>query len=338
MRNLRTEDEIIANWKGDIDKPVVSICCITYNHEPYIEDALEGFLIQETDFPFEILIHDDASTDRTADIIREYEAKYPRLIKPIYQTENQYSINVNLPFKNTWDAAKGEYIAMCEGDDYWTASKKLQIQHDNMKNNPSCFMCFHPALQVSESQQPHVRNRYKDGTVFRLDEIVKKGGGFYPTASSFFRAVIVKKIPSWFWLHPTGDFPLAVLASTCGNICYLDKVMSVYRSHATSVTHNKEAREFGSVMKKAKSHILFLEEVGRQTDISNTSISKAIAGEFYSALSKAVKIGRFREAFMDLGSNQASLTLMQQVKLVLKIFLNYDTHANLKTFLKKDIR
>ncbi|AFJ01907.1 glycosyltransferase [Methylophaga frappieri] len=91
MRNLRSQTEIMASWEGDLSSPVVSICCITYNHDAYIEDALEGFLIQETDFPFEILIHDDASTDRTADIIREYEAAYPNLIKPIYQVENQYS-------------------------------------------------------------------------------------------------------------------------------------------------------------------------------------------------------------------------------------------------------
>src|SRR6056297_583375 len=124
MRNLRSEQQIMANWYDGPSNPIVSISCITYNHEPYIEDALEGFLLQETDFPFEILIHDDASTDHTADIIREYESTFPTLIKPIYQSENQYSQG-NRPGIINIKRAKGEYIALCEGDDYWTDPFKL---------------------------------------------------------------------------------------------------------------------------------------------------------------------------------------------------------------------
>jgi glycosyltransferase involved in cell wall biosynthesis len=116
--------------------PLVSICCITYNHEKYIQQCLEGFLIQKTTFLFEILIHDDASTDRTADIIREYETKYPDIIKPIYQTENQYSKGVIVSAVYNWPRAKGKYIALCEGDDYWIDSYKLQKQVDFMEANP----------------------------------------------------------------------------------------------------------------------------------------------------------------------------------------------------------
>ena len=95
----------------------VSICCITFNHEKYIKKALDSFLSQNTDFEYEILIHDDASTDSTADIIREYEKKYPNIIKPIYQTENQYQKGVTNPSgKFNFPRAKGQYIAMCEGD------------------------------------------------------------------------------------------------------------------------------------------------------------------------------------------------------------------------------
>ena len=100
--------------------PLVSICCITYNHAPYIRQCLDGFMMQQTNFTFEVLIHDDASTDGTADIIREYESKYPDIIKPIYQTENQYSKGVKVSATFNFPRAKGKYIAMCEGDDYWT--------------------------------------------------------------------------------------------------------------------------------------------------------------------------------------------------------------------------
>src|SRR5690625_620862 len=109
MDNLKTEDEIIQNWIGDIKNPKVSICCITYNHALYIEDALTGFLIQETDYPFEILIHDDASPDETVKIIEHYHHRYPNIIKPMYQIENQYSkggIHPNLEFN--YPRAKGE--------------------------------------------------------------------------------------------------------------------------------------------------------------------------------------------------------------------------------------
>ena len=116
MRNLRTEAEIIATWKSDSNNPVVSICCTTYNHESYVENAIEGFLIQETDFPFEILIRDDFSTDKTAKIVKQYVERYPQLIKPILEKENTFSKGVK-PLLQLYKIAKGEYIAICEGDD-----------------------------------------------------------------------------------------------------------------------------------------------------------------------------------------------------------------------------
>jgi len=150
LRKLRSEHKIIQAWKGDPEKPIVSILCTAYNHERFIEDALEGFLIQETDFPFEILIHDDASIDKTADIIRQYEAKYPRLIKPIYQTENQYSKG-NKPGKINRKRAKGPYIARCEGDDYWTDPNKLQIQVGFLEKNPDYVISGHDAFVIDEN-------------------------------------------------------------------------------------------------------------------------------------------------------------------------------------------
>ena len=128
LRNNTFDSEVI---------PLVSIDCITYNHKQYIRDAIEGFLMQITNFPVEILIHDDASTDGTVEIIREYEKQYPWLIKPVYQTENQYSkhnsfISIS---KIQYGRALGKYIAFCEGDDYWTDHYKLQKQVDFLESN-----------------------------------------------------------------------------------------------------------------------------------------------------------------------------------------------------------
>lgn len=122
--------------------PLVSIVCLAYNHEPYIRQCLDGFVMQKTNFRFEALVHDDASTDGTADIIREYAAKYPDIIKPIYQTENQYQKKVGILKTFLFPRATGKYIAMCEGDDYWTDPLKLQKQVDFLEANPVYSMCF----------------------------------------------------------------------------------------------------------------------------------------------------------------------------------------------------
>lgn len=127
----------------EIEKtPFVSIVCNTYNHVNFIRQCLDGFIMQQTSFPFEILVHDDASTDGTAEIVREYERNYPDLIKPIYQKENQYSKGVKVSLTYQYSRAKGKYIALCEGDDYWTDPLKLQKQVDFLEANPVYSMCF----------------------------------------------------------------------------------------------------------------------------------------------------------------------------------------------------
>lgn len=155
-------------------KPLVSICCITYNHEPYIRECLDGFLMQKTDFDFEILIHDDASTDKTADIIREYELKYPEIINPIYQTENQYSKGVRPINKFNFERAQGKYIAMCEGDDYWTDPLKLQKQVDFLDEHPEYVLSCHN-YKTLDFDGKTLKGGYeeyfvKDKTIIEIDE------------------------------------------------------------------------------------------------------------------------------------------------------------------------
>lgn len=131
-----------------MEAPLVSICCLTYNHAPFIRKCLDGFLMQQTDFPIEILIHDDCSTDGTDDIIREYTAKYPDVIFPLYEEENQYSMGGagKMDLYN-YTRARGKYIAYCEGDDYWTDPLKLQKQVDFMEANPDYSVCWHRCKQ-----------------------------------------------------------------------------------------------------------------------------------------------------------------------------------------------
>lgn len=130
-----------------IDKrPLVAIHCFVYNHEPYLRDCLDGFVMQKTNFPFVAIVHDDASTDGSTAIIREYEEKYPHIFKPIYETENQYSKHddsLEQIMNDAIDASGAKYVAMCEGDDYWTDPLKLQKQVDFMEANPEYVLCCH---------------------------------------------------------------------------------------------------------------------------------------------------------------------------------------------------
>ncbi|MCS3924891.1 glycosyltransferase [Methanosalsum natronophilum] len=212
-------------------KPLVSICCAAYNHEPYIRDALEGFVMQKTDFLFEVIINDDASTDKTAEIIKEYETKYPDIIKPNYQVENKYSKGIR-PSTITFKLAKGKYVALCEGDDYWTDSLKLQKQVDEMEKHPECDMSFHPALVIYDdgSKKNEYRTYLKTGNkIIPPEEIIRNGGGFCPTASLMFRKEVLSDLPEWFNDAPVGDQFLQIHGALRGGAVYIDEPMSVYR-------------------------------------------------------------------------------------------------------------
>ena len=148
----------------DKAKCMVSIICAAYNHEKYIREALDGFVMQKTNFDYEVIINDDASTDATAEIICEYARQYPDIIKPIYQTVNQYSQGINIDREFLLPNSNGKYIACCEGDDYWTDPYKLQKQVDFLEENPEYSATAHNCFFVnSKSEQiPCVYPVYRD--------------------------------------------------------------------------------------------------------------------------------------------------------------------------------
>lgn len=158
----KSEQALMATW-GDRREPLLSIVCLAYNHASFIRETLDGFLRQETDFPFEVIVHDDASTDSTAAIICEYAARYPSVIKPIYQRENQYRQGV--PFSTRLFArARGKYIAYCEGDDYWTDPCKLQIQVDFLEQNRDYVITYHDAFMFNSQgvvRNPDMQGKYR---------------------------------------------------------------------------------------------------------------------------------------------------------------------------------
>ena len=226
MRVIQTQEEIISSWQKDADKPLISICCITYNHESYIKDTLEGFLIQETNFPFEILIHDDASTDKTADIIRQYEEKYPELIKPVYQTENQYSKGIKINSTFNFPRSQGEYIALCEGDDFWTDKDKLQYQIEKMREHGKCQLSFHPSIFLNTfTMNTSIERRHAEhDKVFSAKEIIQGDGGFCPTASLIIKKEAIQNLPMFVENAPVGDYFLQIFGSLKGGALYIDRI------------------------------------------------------------------------------------------------------------------
>ena len=221
----------------------VSICCLTYNHERYVRKALDSFLMQKTNFKYEILIHDDASTDGTADIIREYEEKYPDIIKPIYQTENQYKQRVKINWQHQFPRTKGKYIALCEGDDYWCDSNKLQLQYDTLEHSRAVF-CAHCVRLVTESGEkmgkyiPNIiEEHYQSGEKFLRDLLTRKPYPFQTSSYMFRKQTIIKEckaIPDFIKCAPVGDVFFMMLMATKGDICYIDREMSCYRQFSTS--------------------------------------------------------------------------------------------------------
>lgn len=219
------------NTSKDTRPLMVSIRCITYNHEPYIRQCLEGFVMQKTNFRFEAIVHDDASTDGTAAIIREYAEKYPDIIKPIYETENQYSKHDGTIRKIMDEACKGKYIAMCEGDDYWTDPQKLQIQVDFMESHPDYSMCWHRAVYenaVDGIEKGDYRG-YTKSTTCKTEDMIEKGGEFCPTASILYRRKLLTEAPKELFYQYVGDYPLQLYLSFTGKVYYFDRKMSVYR-------------------------------------------------------------------------------------------------------------
>lgn len=210
------------------DKILVSICCLAYNHENYIRQCLEGFLMQKTNFEFEILIHDDASLDHTTNIIREYEQKYPEIIKPIYQTENQYSNGVGVSVNFQFPRAKGKYIAMCEGDDYWTDPLKLQKQVDFLEANEEYVLTYSDIEAFDENGvlENMVGGAKRDLTSLELQQCTPIN-----TLTTCFRN-LVSALPHEMNVAKLGDLFLWSFIGAHGKGKYLGEIKpSRYRVH-----------------------------------------------------------------------------------------------------------
>ena len=220
---------------------LVSICCLTYNHEAYLRDTLEGFLMQRVNFPIEILVNDDASTDATRAILREYAEKYPELIRPFYQDVNLYSQGKDLCLEVLYPAARGKYIALCEGDDYWTDPDKLQLQVDFLEAHPDYSACVHDTLvHYCGGEVPDYRllHHGQDCDV-RFEDVLFGMSHAFHTSSIVAKKSIIAHPADFFWVglaHGFGDHPDGLWMISNGPVRYLDRCMSVYRMHSNNAS------------------------------------------------------------------------------------------------------
>ncbi len=210
-----------------MSKPKVTVCCITYNHEKYIAECLDGFLLQQTNFDVEFLIHDDASTDGTQNVILSKVGNDSRF-QLILRKENIKSTGVPV-FPILYKQAKGDYIALCEGDDYWTDPLKLQKQVDFLEANDDYVICFHkvkilkPNGQIIDDYITKVPKEHKTIEALIMD------GNYIHTPSVVFRNII-KNYPFEFTEVSFGDFFLYFILAHHGKLKYIDENMAVYRS------------------------------------------------------------------------------------------------------------
>lgn len=316
---------------------MVSVNCTAYNHERYIGDAIEGFLNQITLFDYEILIGEDCSTDGTRYIIENYMERFPGRIRLITSEAN---VGAGENTKRLVEASRGKYIALCEGDDYWTDPTKLQKQYDYMESNPQCSLCFHGAsvFDMASNKITETIRPYRKSGISPIEDIIYGGGGFCATASLFFRKEAVVVLPEFFEHAHVGDYPLQMYLASEGYAYYIDEVMAVYRYGVEGSWNsqlNEEKDKVANHIRVNEADIWLLEEFNRFTEMKYADIiEKAVRKREFQILLlknkiKDVKGTKYR-GFYD------QLTAMVKMKIHIRYY--FPKYYLLMVGLKKSIR
>lgn len=264
-------------------EPLVSICTTTYQHRRYIRQTLDSFLSQKTDFPFEILVHDDCSGDGTVEILEEYARRYPDVVCPVFEKENQYSKGVPINETFNFPRARGKYIALCEGDDFWCDDGKLQAQADYMESHPDCTFCFTNGYIVEESQSfgPDWREHAREfvpyyeserpayyGADHRYDLGEIAALSFVPTAGFFFPRALWEQVSEAYHhrMCEHGDLKMRLYFTALGSGEYLHRYACVYRENVPGSAFQVWKKENAvRTARRAASVVDMLDEVDEMT-------------------------------------------------------------------------
>ena len=328
----RSEEEIVRGWEGDFEKPLVSVVCHAYNHDRFIEDAINSFLMQETTFPFEIIIHDDASSDNTAKIIEKYKIDYPRIIKAVLQTENQFSRGV-VPSMITFPLCRGKFIAFCEGDDYWIDHHKLELQARTLEKNSELDLCFHKSTRIDlSSDEEEVIGDYRacapNGFV-SFQDVAGLRHGMIPTASCMFSRVTAKHFlefqSSLGFRLPVGDIFIQMISANRGGAYFLDRNAAVYRylvpGSWTSRVGTRKITEVSWIVHRIQAMREFRSFLNEENAGQTDSINRRWIKRFFldETIPASIKVKYFRDFVVDFGFMQSSAIAI--IMFVPKIYL-----------------
>ena len=242
----------------------VSVLCATFNHEDYLRQTLDSFVAQKTDFPFEVLVNDDASTDHTAEILREYADRYPDIIRPFYQDENLYSRRMNVYDLVFFPAARGKYIALCEGDDYWNDPEKLQRQADWLDIHPEYSACVHNSIGKFSDQPDRVLFAQDGDRDIPFEQVINGMSHAYHTSSILARREFILNPPDYRNVaYEKGyftDYAIGVRLCLEGKVRFLDRCMSVYRIGSNPSAWSKGVgQEYSKLTRFVSGEIAMLE-------------------------------------------------------------------------------
>lgn len=261
-------------------KALVAIQCTAYNHSQYIRQTLDGFVQQKTNFPFVAIVHDDASTDGTDEIIKEYAKKYPDIILPIYEKENQYSKHdgtLRKIMNDACDALGVKYIALCEGDDYWIDPLKLQKQVDFLESHKNYSMCVTNSWNLEHDTLTPSKWNVKNDRDLSIEEIILNGGLFIATASLVFRRSIHRELPDETIALHVGDYPLQIFMAYKGNVRMLADNTCVYRIASTGSWTEKIKKnqfDYSKVSTQTQKEMFLLDTMDRLTNYKYTDSFK----------------------------------------------------------------
>lgn len=245
----------------------VSVICITYNQAEYIKDAINSFLMQKTNFDYEIIVHDDVSTDQTIQIVKQYESKYPEKIRAIFEEENQYSKGVNIS-DELFKIAKGKYLAFCEGDDFWTDQYKLQKQFDYMEQHDDCMAYVHNGWKI-EKNKSFVYNSKPlsaEAKKYGIEDAIRGLGIQTYTNSFFMRAKVFEKRPDFLQYAPTRDYVMLIECAMYGYIYYSPEKMSAQRVKANSSLSQMWEKNPSLWKAYIDKQMILLDKINEETD------------------------------------------------------------------------
>jgi len=303
----------------------LSICCITYNHGPFIATTLDNFLNQKVNFDYEIIIGEDCSKDNTREVLLKYQAAYPDKIKLLLHQENVGMIN---NFMSVLNAATGQYIAICEGDDYWIDPNKLQTQVDFLDANPDFTLTCHSIYNLLPNGIQE-KNQFTPAVDMEVDEAYIAKSSFINTLSVVLRNKEKLYFPDWLHQSPVADYPFFLLHISAGKVKYFSKTMAVYRIHQggawTSLKEIDALKAYLFVLDNLLNEDLGAQARKNLNERRRKMLDKIISYLLYTRNTIVFHeiINRYSEAFPELKSLAAKKTLMLKAMYFKEYFVHY---------------